>query len=266
MGYTSSMKRVWQIGNGLSLLFALVANFLVGSQQLGLPAINQISDKYATLLTPATYAFSIWSLIYLLLVIFVVYQARDIFKPKSKNDLPRKIGPFFIISSICNGLWTYVFVQEFIMLSVLILLLLTASLYMLLVRLKAAIYDAPRPTIICVWWPLLVYTGWVTVASIVNIASWLRSLEIIITPMAAAAILVALMIALAVLLIKRNVRELLLASTWGIGAIGVQQMGEANGSRLVAITAYAVCGILLSACLFHAYKNRRTNPFVTSGK
>jgi len=249
------MKRIWQIGNILALIFALAANFAVSAQLLDLPAINEISDKYATYLTPATYAFSIWSLIYLLLIVFVIYQARDIIHPRAENDLPSKTGPYFIIASICNGLWTYVFVNEAVGLSVAILLILTAALYALLARLQIALLDVPKKTIVCVWWPLLLYTGWVTVATVVNIASLLESLGIEIAPWAAAVTLIILAIGLVALLIKRNVRELLLASTWGILAIGMQQLQPA-GNDLVATTALLISGLLLVAVAIHAYKNK----------
>ena len=257
-----NMKRAWQIGNILSLLFALVANFLVGAQLLNLPAIGQISDKYTTLLTPAGYAFSIWSLIYLLLIVFIVYQARDILKPRKQNTLPQAIGPFFIISSLGNGIWTYLFVKEYIGLSVIVILLLTASLYAILAKLRIATYSAPFSTIAFVWWPLLIYTGWVSVASIVNIASWLESLEVAVSPIIASAILVGLLAILIMLLIKRNVRELLLASAWGIIAIGMQQVGMVNGNRLVATTAFGVGGMLIVAASVHAYKNRHASILV----
>ncbi|MBM3210462.1 hypothetical protein FJZ39_03950 [Candidatus Saccharibacteria bacterium] len=252
------MKQLWQLGNILSLIFALVANFLVGAQILGLPSINQISDKYATLLTPAGYAFSIWSLIYVFLIVFVIYQARDIVKPRQENNLPRLVGPFFIIASICNGLWTYVFVNEMVGLSVFVLLLLAGSLYALLWRLKIAITDPPIKTILCVWWPLMIYTGWVTVASLVNAASWLESLNITLTPTIASIVLIVFAIILLILLIKRNVRELLLACIWGIVAIGVQQM-QLLGSQRVVITAFTVAGLLLIAVGVHAYINRKSN-------
>jgi len=254
------MKRTWQVGNILSLLAALTANFLFGAQLVGLPGIDEISDKYATLLTPADYAFGIWLLIYLALVIFVVYQARDIIKVRKGNDLPEKIGPYFIIANICNGLWTYVFVSELIGLSVIILLTLTMSLYVMILRLRMAINNAPLSVIVCVWWPLLLYTGWVTVASVVNIASWLNSLGIMISPVVACLALIALAICLTVLLVKRNVRELLLASIWGIIAIGVRQLQIADGG-VVAIVAFVVAGLLLAGVVIHAYKNRKSTPF-----
>lgn len=253
-----SMKRAWQIGNILSLVFALIANFVVGAQLLSLPGINEISDKYATLLTPAAYAFSIWSLIYTLLIVFTVYQARDIIAQRKENDLPQKTGPYFIIANICNGIWTYVFVNELVGLSVVILLVLTASLYILLSRLRIAVYDAPLRVIACVWWPLLIYTGWVTVATVVNIASWFVALGIVVSSAAACFILISLLFGLIILLIVRNVRELVLASAWGIFAIGIQQTYIAN-DMLVASVAFAVSGALLGAVVTHAYMNRRAS-------
>lgn len=249
---------MWQIGNALSLLFALVANYLVGAQILNLPSINEISDKYATYLTPAGYAFSIWSLIYVLLAVFVVYQMRDIFKPLKENALPQIVGPWFIIANICNGLWTYIFINELVWLSVGILLLLSASLYVLLWRLKIATDNPPIKTIFYVWWPLMIYTGWVTVASVVNIASWLESLHITLTPLFANVILIGLGVILLILLVKRNVRELLLACIWGIAAIGVQQV-QPSGSQTVAIVAFSTASLLLAAVVFHGYVNRQSN-------
>lgn len=255
------MKRRWQIGNIAALAFALLANFLVGAQLLNLPAISDISDKYASYLTPAGYAFSIWSLIYGLLVVFVVYQARDIFKPRQANDLPEKIGPWFIVASICNGLWTFVFVKEWVGLSVLILLLLSVSLYIILSRLNAAMYQPRLAVLAGVWWPMMIYAGWVTVASLVNIASWLESLGVTVTPTLAHIALVSLAAGLIALMVMRNVRELLLACIWGSVAIGVEQ-AQFEAGQSVATSAFTVAGVLLVAVVIHAYVNLR--PIILS--
>lgn len=254
------MKRAWQVTNIVSVLFALAANYIVGARVLDLPGINTISTTYATPLTPASYAFSIWSLIYILLLVFAVYQARDIMKPRSENDLPGKIGPYFAIANICNGLWTYVFVKEYIGLSVLILLTLTASLFVLLFRLRIATYNASRTETACIWWPLLIYTGWVTVAAVVNVASWAYSQNILITPLISSVILIGLMAALILVLLTRHVRELLLASAWGIFAIGIQQVQD-SGDQGLAIVAFTVSGVLLLAVTLHFIVHRHHNPF-----
>ncbi|HET7302374.1 MAG TPA: hypothetical protein VFI74_03540 [Candidatus Saccharimonadales bacterium] len=258
-------KRFWQLSSIATLAFALVANFVVATQRVDVPSINALSDKYASLLTPADYAFGIWSVIYSLLILFVIYQARDILKPNKTNELPLKTGFWFAVASICNGIWTYIFVKEWIGLSVIVLLLLVASLYTLLGRLRIAVYDAPIKVIVCVWWPLMLYTGWVTVAAVVNIASWMTSHGVVLSPFLACWVLVGLMFGLLALLVSRNVRELLLASIWGIAAVGVRQT-QLKGSAVVATTAFVVSGVLLVAVAIHAYKNRRANPFLPGQK
>ena len=251
------MKRAWQLGNILALAFALLGNYLVGAQLLGMPSIADISSTYSTLLTPAGYAFSIWSLIYVLLTVLVMFQARDILRPQAGNDLPQKMGPYFIIASICNGLWPYVFVNEWLGVSVIVLGSLVVSLMALMARLKIALSSrVPPVTIACVWWPIMVYTGWVMVASVVNAASWLSSKGVVLSEGVACGVLIVLAALLLVILVQRSARELVLASAWGIGAIGVQQM-QVQGSDAVMVVAYSSVFALLVAVSVHGYKNRR---------
>ena len=252
------MKRIWQILNILSVAFALFMNYIVGAQIIDVPAINEVSDTYATLLTPATYAFSIWSLIYFLLIVLAVYQAWDFFKPDRKNSLPMKLGPSFILANIGNALWTYVFVSGLIGLSVIILLGMVAALFLSLKRLDIATHDAPIKTILFVWWPLMFYAGWILVASIVNVASWLASIGIQIGPFAALAVLAVLCSLLLVLLYTRNLRELVVASTWGLIAIGVHLL-QSDESVVAVTSAFTVSSILLTATAVHGYMNRHKN-------
>ena len=63
----------------LVILATYVVTVVVNGLAVALPLNGQttaeISDRYPTLVTPAGYVFSIWSLIYLALLIFSVYQA-----------------------------------------------------------------------------------------------------------------------------------------------------------------------------------------------
>lgn len=252
------MKRFWQILNILSVVVALVLNAVVGAQLIDVPSIAEISDRYATLLTPATYAFSIWSVLYLLLIVLAVYQARDFFQPSVTNSIPMKIGPYFILANIGNAVWTYIFVSDYIGFSVLILVGMVASLLALLYRLDIAMHEPPLRHLLFVWLPLMLYTGWVLVASVVNIASWLASIGIILGQFTAMAVLVALCCVLLALLYFRNVRELVIASTWGIAAIGVQAI-DSDKNLLVTTSSFTVTAVLLLAVAIHAYINRRKN-------
>lgn len=242
-----------------------MANFLTGAQILDLPPIGEVSDRYATHLTPAGYAFSIWTLIYLLLIVFAVYQARDLRDPRDDNDLPQLLGPLFIVASICNGLWTYVFVKEWIGLSVAVLLTLTATLYAALWRLGVGTTRPSPKDFLMVWLPLMLYTGWVTAASIVNIATYLDSKDVTVSPLASIVVIAALTVALLVLLFKRNLRELLISCAWALVAVGVRQI-QLSQSTSVAIVALVCAGIAILAMLFHAiarglsYDGRTESP------
>jgi hypothetical protein len=160
------------------------------------------------------------------------------------------MGPLFFISSIMNGLWTYVFVTDQLFLSVIVINILALCLYLLIAKLRIAVRVPTLKEALLVWWPILIYTGWVTVAAVVNIASLLQANGVGINALVAIAVLIILAAALLILLAFRNVRELLFASAWGITAIGVQQLST-SGDSFVAVTAFTIAAILLAACIIH---------------
>ncbi len=155
--------------NTLSLIATLFVNATIGRN------IGNISQKYSTLVTPAGYAFSIWGIIYLLLIAFVAYQWYCLLKQKRDEEIVQT-GSLLILSNVFNALWCIVWVQEWIGISVLMILGLLFSLMYLTVRLRLEIWDAPLFTITFVWWPICIYLGWVTLATAVNIATFLTSL------------------------------------------------------------------------------------------
>lgn len=250
------MKKILQIGNILSVLFAIGANAFVSTTDL-LPDIRGVSEAYSTLLNPATYAFSIWTVIYVGIFILALYQARDLFNPDKQNTLPMRLSGWFILANIMNGVWTYVFVSGHIALSVAVISTLLFSLFVLLWRLRIAVYDAGITTISFVWWPVMLYTGWVLVATVVNTATLLASAGITITPLIGAITILLLGGILSFLLYKRNVRLLVLGSVWGIAAVAVAQYGL---TPVIWITAAVVSTSLILQVCFHAYVNRATSP------
>jgi hypothetical protein len=62
----------------------------------------EISDRYPTVVTPAGYAFSIWTLIYVGLLAFSVYQAI----PKHLERFGR-VRTLYIASCVLNCAWIY---------------------------------------------------------------------------------------------------------------------------------------------------------------
>ena len=101
----------------------------------------------------------------------------------------------------------------------------------------------------------MIYTGWVTIASVVNIASLLDGWDVTLGPLAASGVILLVTGGLAALLAARHVRELVLATTWGIAAIGAQQLPP-TGDMMVSVTAFVAAGTLLISVAYHGYRHR----------
>jgi hypothetical protein len=244
------------------LLGTLYLNYLGGTGKLSGKSIGEVSEQFSTLLTPAGYAFSIWSLIYLLLIIFVGYQWVGYFKKQGKDSL-QKAGPWFSLANIANGLWVLAWCYEMPGLSVLIMFFLLFSLLCLVVRLKLETWDAPLRIIVFVWWPICIYTGWIVVAAVTNVAAYLKSLQWqggFLSAEMWAVIMLAFATALYLFLTyARNMREATLVGVWGFVAIGYKQLESQENVAAIALIA---AGILFIYAAYHGLKNRTTSPFV----
>ncbi len=157
----------------------LVLNGLAGSTTL---LNNQntaaISDKNVTLFTPAGYTFAIWGVIYLLLGAYTAYQLGWFAKKKSdKLDVQtiEAITPYFIASSVLNWLWILAWQYEILWMSVLLIVGMLYSLIKIEEILKDKDMSMRERTLVKN--PFSIYFGWITVATIANICTWLVSIK-----------------------------------------------------------------------------------------
>ncbi|MEO6590133.1 MAG: TspO/MBR family protein, partial [Pyrinomonadaceae bacterium] len=103
----------------------IIFNWLAATGILGGIDTGAISDKYNTHITPAGYAFAIWSLIYLGMIAFSIYQALP-----SQTAKFRGLRTIYIISCVANCFWLYVWSQEsmVVCLGIIIILLVTIGI------------------------------------------------------------------------------------------------------------------------------------------
>jgi hypothetical protein len=164
--------------NTLTLLGTLLINYLGGTGNLNGPSIGEVSDRYPTLITPAGYAFSIWGLIYFLLLAFVAYQWHAYFHDRNQESL-NKAGIWFSLANIANGLWVIAWTNEALGFSVMLIFLLLFFLVLLVLRLRLEIWDAPLRMIAFVWWPVCIYIGWIILAVVINVAVYLKKIAVL---------------------------------------------------------------------------------------
>jgi hypothetical protein len=157
--------------NGLSLLLALLLNTLANALPLNGRTTAQISDQFtANVFVPAGYVFSIWSLIYLGLVAFVAYALT----PAGRGSpAVRRIGGWFALSNIANGLWIVLWHYGVFPATLAVMLILLISLGAIAARLGAPRRAPSTADRWLVYLPFSVYLGWISVATIANAAIFL---------------------------------------------------------------------------------------------
>jgi hypothetical protein len=138
---------------------------------------GELSDKYPNLFVPAGLTFSIWGVIYILLAIFVIYQAVVTFRKNGLDSaFSHKIGVLFFISSIANMGWIFAWHYEVLPLSLVLMLLLLGTLLAIYLRLNIGRSEVNNREKYLVHLPFSVYLGWITIATIANVTALLVSL------------------------------------------------------------------------------------------
>ncbi|NCU32970.1 MAG: tryptophan-rich sensory protein [Candidatus Moranbacteria bacterium] len=154
----------------------LVVNYLANALPINGRNTGEISDAYQNLFAPAGVTFSIWGLIYLLLLGYTVYQFGFFYKDafSRKAELIEKMNRYFIVNVIANIAWVFAWHYDYILVSV----LLMGVLLFTLIR----IADMHRVEKFSLWeklflqLPFSIYFGWITVATIANITVFLVSI------------------------------------------------------------------------------------------
>lgn len=255
------MKKILQISNGIALVSTMIVNYLSNTGLLNNTTIGEVSKEFNSLFTPAGYAFAIWGFIYLLLICFIVYQGRSLFIKVGDDDFVLKIGWWFVLSCVANSAWVFAWIYGYTGLSCIFIFLLLISLIKIVLNNAMELWDAPISVIAFLWWPFVIYSGWVTVASIANVSTYLVKIGWEGFGMSDGAwtifmIIVALIVNLMVTW-TRNMREFALVGAWALVAIAYANYNQET--TIAYIAAFAAL-ILIGSSSVHAYKNKETGP------
>ena len=236
-----------RLGNVAAFLITLVINGLAGTAILNNRTTVQVSDLYSNPFTPAGYVFAIWGIIYALLAVFIIFQALPIQK---EGLFQKQIGVLFILSCVFNCVWLFLWQYDYITFSVVAMFGLFLSLLAIYWRLSIGKSNASRTEKICVHLPFSVYIGWITVASIANVAAALVSVGwdgfgLGVEAWAIIAIGVALISTLIVIIARRDYAFSLVV-IWALVGIAVRQI---SNPTIVLIVEEAVALILVVAGL-----------------
>ena len=145
---------------------------------LGGKTTQELSDMYANPFTPIGFTFSIWSIIYTLLLIFSIIPLINTLRGKDqKNKLVNKnIGYLYAISCLLNGLWILAWQYQHVFASVLIMLGLLVTLIKTHIELRKNTTALTWSDKYITFPTFSIYFGWISVATIANITAWTVSI------------------------------------------------------------------------------------------
>ena len=152
-------------GNLVAFAIMILLNVLSNAVPLNGQTMTAISAKYSSLFTPAGFTFSIWGVIYLALLVFVVWQALP---AQRHNDKVASISTYFKINCLANALWIVVWHYDLLALSLVVMLIILSTLVLIYRTLIADIDSAPFIQHLALYLPFSLYAGWITVATVAN--------------------------------------------------------------------------------------------------
>jgi benzodiazapine receptor len=143
---------------------------------LDTPDNGTLSDKYQTLVTPNSKAFSIWAVIFVVQAIFAIVQLFPRFR--STEMVQKGVGYWYFLVCAFQIGWTFTFAYEIIPASLVCMLLLWLSLMGLL---YSQYYSKSDNTLWEFWllrFPFAIHGGWITAASALNVNVQVVSMKV----------------------------------------------------------------------------------------
>ncbi len=252
-------KRLLQAGNILAALITIIINGLAVVLPLNGKTTQELSDALPNFFVPAGLTFSIWSVIYILWVVFAVYQLRDFFKKEEiKMPFLEQITFLFILSSVANSAWIFLWHYEYVGLSLLMMIVLLVSLLLIYQRLNIGRSMVPMKEKLCVHVPMSVYLGWITVATIANVTAFLVSVEwdgFGIEPLTWTIVIIAVgtLLTYLMLALRKDVAFSLVV-LWAFFGIWMKRMTQPNTTTDVNVaTAVSIALVLIIAGLIAVF-------------
>ncbi|MFT5738274.1 MAG: hypothetical protein ACJAU2_000819 [Maribacter sp.] len=257
------MKKTLAFLNLLSVILVIAVNYISQALRLNDTTIGEISRKYDNLFTPASYAFAIWGIIFLGLIAYGIFQVRRAFFSDKPCEFIEQTGYWFLLANILNSVWVIAFVYDYTGVSVLIMFGILFSLIKIILNTNMERWHATQSMIAFVWWPICLYSGWISVATIANVSAYLTKIGWEGSPFSEISWTI-LMIVIATILNlmiiwKRNMREFGAVGVWALFAIFVRHK---DSFETIGYAALMGSIVIFSYIAWHGFQNRKTNPFV----
>ncbi len=159
---------VFNLIQTLTLIGVIYVNYLANSLPINGMTTGALSGLYPNYFVPAGFTFSIWGIIYLLLIVYVVGSWKRAQSLQTAEDTSRYL--WFVVAGFANAGWIFAWHYRWVWISVAVMVVLLLSLIRLYVLTRSAAWYLRLP--------MSIYLGWITVALIANITALLVHLDV----------------------------------------------------------------------------------------
>jgi len=249
-----SKDNLRQTANILSVVLAITINILASALPLNGQNTGEISDRFQVYFVPAGYVFSIWFIIFVGWVAFAIYQALP---TQKESPRLRKLGYLFALSGLFNAAWLFCWHYNQFGLSVLVMLILLGLLIVSYLKLDVGRTPVGNIEKWSVDVPFSIYLGWITVATVANITSYLYFINWAgfgIAPQIWAVIMLVVACLLGLLMtLSRRDSGYAFILIWSFAGIAQKQADTA----LVADSAWVAAVFVLGLAIYSIIQRRR---------
>ena len=235
--------RPWRWVAAVAILGNIFINFYANQYPFNGQSMAVVSARYATPLTPAGYAFSIWGVIFLGLAAYALWQ---LLPAQTNVVLPDRIAKPLMLVNIFTASWIAAFSHEWIALSVLLMLLILLGLMLIYGQAREAVLTKEIPGWVSA--PFALYLGWISVASVINLTIGLQQLGLQMGPAISVdvAYVVVVLLVGVVVAVAAVFQDLafLLAPVWGLVGIWAAQVRDEPSFGWTALAAAVLTALL----------------------
>ena len=255
----SSSSFIRAIVNLVAVLAAFGINVFANINPPNGLTIGGISNQLFgdILITPANYAFAIWGIIYLGLFSFAIYQVL----PSQRNSiLLQKLGCKIAIASLAQIVWVFAFLYRQFLLSLLLMLVILGALIAGYLAIKSQIKSLKQKWFVAI--PLSIYLGWISVATVVNVATVLKDINWDgwgITPQVWTVIMLLVVGVIGVIIALQKNLAFTGVYLWALIAIAIKNSANTFIMFTAIIVALIIGLVLLSKLIFKRDRVNKVN-------
>lgn len=255
-------KKIFQLGNLVVPVLVTILSTIYSVNRGSNIKDTFSPDEYEKLLGPAGISFAIWGLIFLFLGVFVLYQARDLFKSKAEQlDMPYvfQVNGAFMVSIAAASAWYVFWAERAIYLSFFSMMSMLISILFAYFKLNINRTARPLREHFTITIPWSLYAGWVTAAVLVSLTTVMIEIGFasvgITEPFWTIFILLVALATYSFFLLKRNDYIYASVGIWVLLGVIIERLSSATLYPNIVIVATLGIIILVAEMIYFRFIN-----------